>query len=169
MEKIPGIRISQLMDGELDQAEGVLEIRRLEQDEALIQEWATYHLIRDVLRGEAGIGAGLAERVCERLQDEPAILSPRFKLPAQPSRYALPIAAAVAGVALVAWLAFFSGTHQGGTPLEQRFTLSPTTPPDKDAMSRYLVAHREFSPMTAMQGGGSYVRTVWNEDPDPAR
>jgi hypothetical protein len=36
-------------------------------------------------------------------------------------------------------------------------------------MTRYLVAHQEFSPTTAMQGVGSYSRTVWPEDSDPSR
>src|SRR6185295_14744527 len=76
-------KVSQLMDGELGEQESRLEIRHLEQDEALIQAWATYHLIRDVLRDEAGAGAGLAARVCERLQHEPVVVAPRARLTAR--------------------------------------------------------------------------------------
>jgi negative regulator of sigma E activity len=101
-------KISQLMDGELGEHESRLEIRRLEHDEGLVQAWQTYHLIRDVLRDEAGAGAGLAARVCERLQQEPAIVAPHTRLTARAARYSLPMAATVAAVALLAWLAFFS-------------------------------------------------------------
>jgi sigma-E factor negative regulatory protein RseA len=168
-------RISQLMDGELGEHESRLEIRRLEHEEELVQAWATYHLIRDVLRDEADAGAGLAARVCERLRHEPAIVSPHTRLTARAARYALPMAATVAGVAVVAWLAFFSQPHQDNGKLTENVPPAtmpnpvPTPTPVKGEMNRYLVAHQEFSPTTAMQGVGSYVRTVWNEDSDPPR
>ena len=44
-------KISQLMDGELEEQECGLQIRRLDAGRAaLARRWATYHLIRDVLR-----------------------------------------------------------------------------------------------------------------------
>ncbi len=176
-------KISQLMDGELGEHESRLEIRRLEHDEGLVQTWAAYHLIRDVLRDEAGVGGGLAARVCERLQHEPAVVAPHTRLTARTARYVLPIAATVAGVAVVAWLAFFSQPHpdvgriagngQRETPGQIANTIPPAPPPAKGEMNKnllgYLLAHQEFSPTTAMQGVGSYVRTVWNEDSDPPR
>jgi sigma-E factor negative regulatory protein RseA len=173
-------KISQLMDGELGEQASRLEIRRLEQDETLIQAWATYHLIRDVLRDEAGAGAGLAARVCERLQHEPVVFAPRARLTARAVRYSLPMAATVAGVAVVAWLAFFSQPQQDSRKIAENVA-HPTSSesvaavpatvraPVKGEMNRYLLAHQEFSPTTAMQGVGSYVRTVWNEDSDLAR
>jgi len=172
-------KISQLMDGELGEQESRLEIRRLEQDEALIQAWATYHLIRDVLRDEAGAGAGLAARVCEQLRHEPVVLAPRARLTARGVRYSLPMAATVAGVAVVAWLAFFSQPQQDSRKIAENVAQPPKSEivaavptvqtPVKGEMNRYLLAHQEFSPTTAMQGVGSYVRTVWNEDSDPSR
>ena len=161
-------KVSQLMDGELGEQESRLEIRRLEQDDALIEAWATYHLIRDVLRDEAGAGAGLAARVCERLQHEPVVVAPRPRLTARAVRYSLPMAATVAGVAVVAWLAFFSQPQQDSRKIVAADPAAIRTPV-KGEMNRYLLAHQEFSPTTAMQGVGSYVRTVWNEDSDPAR
>lgn len=171
-------KISQLMDGELGEHERRLEILRLEHDEGLVQTWATYHLIRDVLRDEAGAGAGLAQRVCERLQHEPTVMAPHTRLAARAARYSLPMAAAVAGVAVVAWLAFLSQpqldkklveTVPGATPGGIVAPVPPVLTLAKGEMSRYLEAHQEFSPTTAMQGVGSYVRTVWNEDSDPPR
>ncbi len=90
-------KISQLMDGELGEHESHIQIRRLEQDGVLVQTWATYHLIRDVLRDEAGIDAGFAQRVCERLRHEPTLAAPHTRLVARVVRHPLPIAAAVAG------------------------------------------------------------------------
>ncbi len=169
-------KISQLMDGELSEHESRLEIRRLERDEGLVQTWAAYHLIRDVLRDEADAGAGLAARVCERLQHEPTVLAPRIRFAAGAITRPLRIAAAVAGVGVVAWLAF-SSQHQDNTKMAEN-RKAPSEIVDqapspvllaKGEMNKYLLAHQEFSPTTAMQGVGSYVRTVWNEDPDPAR
>jgi sigma-E factor negative regulatory protein RseA len=49
--------LSALVDGELDDVETAKLLAALKQSEALQQEWHTYHLIGDVLRGEA-VGAG---------------------------------------------------------------------------------------------------------------
>jgi sigma-E factor negative regulatory protein RseA len=171
-------KISQLMDGELGEQESRLQIRRLEHDEGLIQAWATYHLIRDVLRDEADAGAGLAARVCERLQHEPTMLAPRMRFTPSALSRPLRIAAAVAGVGVVAWLALSSQLRQDSTKTAESLLpkppieiVDPATPRvlAKGEMNQYLLAHQEFSPTTAMQGVGSYVRTVWNEDSDPAR
>ncbi len=174
-------KISQLMDGELGEHESRLQIRRLEQDGGLVQNWATYHLIRDVLRDEAGIGAGFAQRVCERLQHEPAVAAPHTRLVARVARHPLPIAAAVAGVAIVGWLALTQPLPVARAPSLMAESAAP--PASKEAaralprplaladaqMNEYLLAHQEYSPTTAMQGVASYVRTVSNEDPDSSR
>jgi len=170
-------KISQLMDGELGAHETRLEILRLEHDEGLVQAWATYHLVRDVLRDEASAGAGLAARVCERLQHEPTVVAPHPRLAARAARYSLPMAATVAGVAVVAWLAFSSQPRPDkmaenaprAAPNQSVNPALPVPTPVKGEMNKYLLAHQEFSPTTAMQGVGSYVRTVWNEDSDPPR
>ena len=174
-------KLSQLMDGELGEHESRLQIRRLEQDGELVQTWATYHLIRDVLRDEAGIGAGFAQRVCERLQHEPAVVAPHTRLVARVVRHPLPIAAAVAGVAIVGWLALSQPppvakppslmTESAAPPASKEVARAVPRPlaPADGQMSEYLLAHQEYSPTTAMQGVASYVRTVSNEDPDSSR
>jgi len=175
-------KISQLMDGELDSRETRLQIRRLEQEGELTQAWSTYHLIRDVLRDEAGVGAGFAQRLCERLEQEPAVLAPHHsRLVAQALRHRLPMAAALAGVAIVGWLALappLAGLR-GPAPVAEtapaasgkeapRATPRPLASADRQ-MNEYLLAHQQYSPSTAMQGVASYVRTVLNEDPDSSR
>jgi len=175
-------KISQLMDGELGPHESRLQIGRLEQEGGLAEAWATYHLIRDVLRDEAGIGAGVAQHVCERLRHEPAVVAPYSRFVPRVVLHSLPLAAAVAGVAIVGWLALTPPPPSGRTPSAvaegSAPSLSNEAPPRAvprplalaDAqVNEYLLAHQEYSPTTAMQGVASYVRTVPNEDPDSSR
>jgi len=192
-------QISQLMDGEIEGQESSLLIRRLGKDRQMVQAWETYHLIRDVLRNEAGGSFGLAQRVHEGLQAEPAILAPRSRLIARLSRQSLPMAAAVAGVAVVGWLALVNqpqpdGSVQiatGSQPSIERTVApavangTPASLPAADPVGEgpqriptvlangqfndYLVAHQEFSPSTTFQGGAPYTRTLPYEDPGNAQ
>jgi sigma-E factor negative regulatory protein RseA len=174
-------KISQLMDGELGAHESRVQIRRLEQDGELAQAWATYHLIRDVLRDEADIGAGFAQRVCERLRHEPPVVAPHARQLITRARHTLPLAAAVAGVAIVGWLALTpprpavrapslitENTAPAASQEAPRAVPRPVALADGQ-VNEYLLAHQEYSPTTAMQGVASYVRTVSNEDPDSSR
>ncbi|HTS52652.1 MAG TPA: sigma-E factor negative regulatory protein [Burkholderiales bacterium] len=173
-------KISQLMDGEFDEHEARRQIRRLELDASLVQAWATYHLIRDVLRHETGASSDLAGRLGQRLEHEPTVVAPHTRLPSRLARYSLPLAATVAGVTVVGWLAFTSQSHvdtvrpmaKNNPPAAMREALRPVLPVAALAgsqMDDYLRAHQEFSPTSAMQGVASYVRTVSNEDWDPSR
>jgi len=76
------------------------------------------------------------------------------------------MAAAVAGVAIVAWLGLSSPMFSGSSPGNGTH-VATATPAGHSApvvlrgsVSDYLTAHQEFSPRTAMQGVASYVRTV---------
>ena len=173
-------KISQLMDGEFDEHEARLQIRRLELDAGLVQAWDTYHLIRDVLRDETGAGSDLARRLRERLEQEPTVVAPHTRLSSRLARYSLPLAAAVAGVVVVGWLALSSQSEvptaapiaQNAPPAATKEAVRPVLPvpaPANGQMNEYLVAHQEFSPTAAMQGVASYVRAVSNEDRDSAR
>ena len=78
-------------------------------------------------------------------------------------RYTLPLAAGVAGVTLVAWLALSTpGSRAMATWPDRSCTwrLQPLPPARLAAVNDYLTVHQEFSPSTAMQGVASYVRTV---------
>jgi len=166
-------RLSALMDGELDVADSKREIQRLENDPELTEEWRTYHLIRDALRDELDLSPGFAGKVHARLEQEPTVLAPRRLVPQPVVRHALPIAASVAGVAVVAWLALsspvttgpraFVADLRGGPELQQGVAAIPAGTRHA-GIPEYLVAHQEFSPSTAMQGVVSYVRAVSNEE-----
>jgi sigma-E factor negative regulatory protein RseA len=170
-------KISELMDGELDSRECRVQIQRLEHDPALTGHWETYHLIRDALRNEVDLGPQFSRKVHERLAGEPVIIAPHTRASHRVARYALPMAAGLAGIAVVGWLALSSGTMSGGSvqtvaqhaaPAAAVAPLAKSTAPAAQPMDGqvrdYMLAHQEFSPSTAMQGVASYVRTVSTDD-----
>jgi sigma-E factor negative regulatory protein RseA len=151
-------RISQLMDGELGRREAKKAVTELESDQALVQSWETYHLIGDSLRREAQLRPDFIHRLHERLEQEPTVIAPHTRLSHRVVRYTLPLAATVAGVTLVAWLALDAGQPRGTVAAIR--PQPPSVPTPSRAVSDYLTAHQEFSPSTAMQGLAPYVRTV---------
>jgi sigma-E factor negative regulatory protein RseA len=166
-------KISQLMDGELGRRESKTQIKRLESDEALAQSWETYHLIGDALRRETELPLHFTHRLHARLGHEPTVIAPHMRASHRVLRYTLPLAAGVAGVALVAWLALsFQEAGQPGqdivassrpaTAARTETALPGISNPDR--MNDYLTAHQEFSPSTAMQGVATYVRTVSTDE-----
>ena len=166
-------RISAFMDGELEDHEVAGQVRRLKEDLELRTAWDTYHLIGDAMRGEAGYSSGLAVKISARLASEPTVMAPRIRMPLRNvPRLALSAAAAIGGVALVAWLTLFDSplapqTQLAATPANgaaQQTQLAAT--PANGAVNDYLLAHQQFSPNTAMQGVASYVRTVSGQNPE---
>jgi sigma-E factor negative regulatory protein RseA len=156
-------RISALIDGELEDDELAREFNRLEDDPERRSAWDAYHLIGDVLRGQGQLTEHVVERVRARLTSEPTVLAPkprRASLLAR--RAALPIAASVVGVAVVAWLAVFNDplSTQPALVADAEQSVAAVVEPAGPTMNEYLMAHQQFSPSTAMQGVGSYVRTV---------
>jgi sigma-E factor negative regulatory protein RseA len=154
-------KISQLIDGDLGQWEARAQIARLERDPQLADCWATYHLIGDALRKEIDLGPEFTRKLRAQLESEPAILAPRVRLIQHTARHALPIAAAVAGVTVVAWLAFQAPSNG------PEIAAGPS--PANAGVADYLVAHQEFSPSTTMHGVASYMRTVSADESNGAR
>jgi sigma-E factor negative regulatory protein RseA len=173
-------KISQLMDGELEGQECSVHLRRLAQDAGLAQSWSTYHLIRDVLRDEASCGYDLADRVRQRLEKEPTVIAPHTRLSARIARYTLPMAAAVAGVAVVGWLALSLRPQIESTGLIAKTNVEQVTKPvlpvpapivasADGQLNDYLLAHQDLSPSTAIQGFAPYIRTVSTRESDTPR
>ena len=111
-------QLSDLMDGELDVAQGNAALSALANDAGLRDCWSTYHLIGDCLRRELPSGEVLtdvalysasAARIMARLADEPTILAPRRKSAAGAiggkTRMALAMAASVATLAVIGLIA----------------------------------------------------------------
>src|SRR5712691_4753671 len=100
-------RISQLMDGELDDRAAADAIQALSGEGEARDSWRLYHLISDAMRDTPVLSAGFAARVSDKLAAEPTVVSPNRIRPEPRKWFAAPAAAAasLAGVALVGWLA----------------------------------------------------------------
>lgn len=128
-------RISELMDGELEGLQADLLLRRLADDEAA-NVWATYHLIGDALRGETS--CNVAARVRSRLAAEPTVLAPRPLVGAQARSLGLSIAASVAAVTVVGYMALATSVEGGRYDTVQQ---AQTAPVANTPMADYLALH----------------------------
>jgi sigma-E factor negative regulatory protein RseA len=155
--------ISALMDGELDERAAAQTIEELGRNREGLDTWRSYHLVSDALRRTPLLSQGFSARVGAALASEPTVLAPRRLQAPEPRRwYAL--AASVAAVALVGWVAF-APQQTAIAPTAQ----APTSPPPQaqpasvplpSGTSDYLLAHQGFSPRLSLQGVAPYVRSV---------
>src|SRR4029434_2055158 len=100
-------KTSALMDGELDARQSDQEYARLSQDKDARASWNTYHLIGDVLRGDAIVSKDFNAKLRARLEQEPTVLAPqrpRVRPTKRITTYALSAAASLSAVALVGWM-----------------------------------------------------------------
>ncbi len=169
--------ISRLMDGELSDDEFARCVAELKSDDAA-HTWLCYHVIGDHLRGAGdsprgagGHSARFSANFRLALAAEPTVLAPvaRVHVPAQPAKFAWAVAATLAAVTVVGWTAF-SMVDAPPTAMakarEAATVRAAQVKPPADLPADYLVAHQEFSPATAIQGGGSYLRSVATTPPE---
>ncbi len=157
--------ISALIDDELERSEASRVIDALRRDGDLQKDWNLYHLIGDSLRRAPVYSPDLSEKVMARLAKAPVLLAPSAQPKRAPLRFALPLAAAVMGMAAVAWVALNLNAPQ---PVELAATPRPantqTAPVARrspsGALKEYLVAHQAHSPSGGIQGVAPSVRTV---------
>ncbi len=140
-------RISALADGELDHEEtNEILISAREQPE-FQQKWGMYHLIGDSLRQTSPLSPDLNARITGLLAKEPTVLAPRRALSNRRPLIALSVAASVAAVSLVAWVALQINHEdaQGvaaNAVVEEASTASAST---EINVNGYLAAHQEYS------------------------
>lgn len=159
--------LSALLDGEIEQHETPAMWLALKADPQVRETWSNYQLIGDALRGETNLSADIVSRVMIRLADEPVVFAPRpNKQPLSWYRSALAMAASLAGVAVVGWLALAQQLPSNSqttvarlAPRPQSATVakSQTTSP---SMQEYLLAHQANAPGLYLQGGAQHIRTV---------
>jgi len=166
-------RISQLMDGELDDRAAAETIGALGRDGEALQAWRTYHLIGDAMHESRVLSAGFSVRFAERLSAEATVLAPRRARRESRTWFALSAAASFAAVALVGWLAFAPPTGLAPSPVAQapRPALEAQSAPAMapSAANDYLLAHQGFSPRVSIQGMAPYVRTVSEQTREPRK
>lgn len=170
-------KISAFMDGEIDGVQVQGQITRLKEDATLRASWDAYHLIGDTLRGERKLMShDFTEKFRIQLAAEPTVLAPRLRspVPVMVRRFALPVAASVGGMALVAWLALFNNPF--APPKENvakatppAMSVVPKTQLASEKVNDYLWAHREVSSSTPVQGVPSYVQTVSGQEAEEKR
>jgi len=168
-------RISQLMDGELDDRAAVDAIAACGRGGEALEAWRAYHLISDAMRDSRVLSAGFSARFGERLQAEPTVLAPQRARAESRTWLALSAAASFAAVALVGWLAF---APQQPAPVAPQLAQSQAVQPQEapppvmvppSAANDYLLAHQGFSPRVSFQGMAPYARTVSAPARDPRK
>ena len=152
--------LSAWIDGELSGQQADQLPAQLKRDAQLRRSWDCYHLIGDALRGVEG--PDLSAGIRARLDAEATVLAPQRRSNPEKLRWAaLSMAASVAAVAFVGWMAL-PGTQPDSLQLaaaparEVRQVAAPAGEGAKD----YLLAHQRYSPSSAMQVVPPYVRTV---------
>lgn len=146
-----GEEISRFMDGELDDELVDAVCAQLKRAEG-IAAWTCYHVIGDTLRGNPPPRSGFGQRFSTRLTAEPTVLAPRSK-PSRSLSAVWAVAATVAAVAVVGWVAF--GTIDPPTAALAKAREAAAVRAAQIApggASDYLLAHREFSPAMPLQG-----------------
>lgn len=151
--------VSAMIDNELDRSSQHAVLIRMRGEKELRGSWDEYLLIGDVLRRSPSLTTNLTRSVMDALRDEPAILVvPRRPAP-RLLRSMTALAASVAGVVVVGWLALSSPASQTSVALSAK-TPGSHVAAQPVRMQEYLMAHQAYSPSSRIQGGASYIRTV---------
>jgi len=172
-EKELRLRVSMLMDSDLDGRDNPRLLDRLENDAELQATWARYHLIGDVMRSARGPlpDSDFAAKVSKRVAGEPTVLAPKVlnrQLTVRPSIVSLGLAASLAVVAILVGKSMnehvdvFQSASLGGAGSAQLASKAPE-PAESQADSQfndYLVMHNETAYMAGSAGMLPYVRVV---------
>lgn len=155
------IELSALIDGETEVHEARAMLAAMRSDPELRAAWSEYHLIGDVLRNEGRLSADVVSGVLQSLAEEPVVLAPVSRQPTAWQRPLAALAASLAGVAVVAWLALPSQT----APADGRLAAAkmPTAVASTTAghdLQEYLLAHQANAPGLRLQGDRQNIRTV---------
>jgi sigma-E factor negative regulatory protein RseA len=157
--------VSQLMDGELD-AQRVEHACHGLRETASMETWICYHVVGDTLRGCGGLSPGFAERFAARLGAEPTLLAPPLRRPT-PAAVAWALAASVAAVAVVGWVALTTmPLPPAALATVQQATAVRAADVRRPVENEYLLAHQEYSPTTAIQGVRPSLRVVAADEQD---
>ncbi|MEW6164366.1 MAG: sigma-E factor negative regulatory protein [Pseudomonadota bacterium] len=172
--------LSALFDGETE----AMTVRQVtaaaRQEPELRDAWRAYALIGEQLRHEGHAVPDMTADIMDRIRQEPVVFAPH-RLPAPTRQHPLlALAASVAGIAMVGWLALSgdshvlpSGSDLAAVPPGQTFAridradLPPAAPARAAAettaradMSEYLLAHQTQAANFRLGDSTEHVRTV---------
>lgn len=156
-------KLSGLLDGELPRQDSQVLFDQLKRDDDLCRRWQEYLLIRDALKGRP-LETDLTARVMASLEVEPTVLAPARPAAGSPrwGQALLAMAATLAGVAVVGWLALGPGERTAGPVAAgqpQQVAQVQARPAARD-MREYLMAHEAQSSSLRFRGGAEHIRTV---------
>lgn len=156
--------LSALLDGELEIHEESALWATLKANPQLRGRWQDYKLISDALHAEADLARDLTAKVMRGLADEPVVLAPRVRQAKTWSSAIMALAASLAGVTVVGWLALAPQVQGGGVPASAAAKQQPVAVAAPSAgqhgLQEYVLAHQANSPTSYLQGGTQHVRTV---------
>ena len=153
--------ISALVDGETESHEIRAVLAALRADPEMREAWNQYHLIGDVLRGEPKLECDITSGVMQRLIEEPVVLAPQLRRQGGWQRPLAALAASVAGVAVVGWLALAPAQRSEQAVLAKTEAAGKRMDPvAANDMQEYLLAHQANAPGLRLQGGRQSIRTV---------
>jgi len=153
------IELSSMLDHELEAHRQQDLLAALRNQKNLRASWDTYILIGDSLRDSPELATDLTANVINALRNEPTILAVSVRRTPPVLRGVAALAASLAGVAVVGWLALAPPVSQTVIAPSARAP-KPVTAPASERMQEYLMAHQAYSPSSRIQGGASYIRTV---------
>jgi sigma-E factor negative regulatory protein RseA len=164
-------RISALLDGDLDAQAVEPVLNSVGESADVRRQWHEYCVIGDALRREPELSCDLTSRVMASLAQEPTVLAPvATRRPAAEStlsaslRKVLPLAASVAGVAVVGWLAMPRSSDtaaiQVATVAPQALVAAEPVRADREPLRAYLFAHQSLANQAAIPAVAPFVRTV---------
>jgi len=154
------------MDGELEDHEVAGTLQAMRRNEELRGQWCDGQLIGEAMRGQGGLDLDVTARVMSALEFEPTVMAPAPRRLPDWRRPALALAASVAGVALVAWLALAPvadggpATAGGLVAKAPAPVLAQAAAPSTPRLQEYLVAHQAHASAGAMLAGARNIRTV---------
>lgn len=146
-------QISSIIDADmhLDDATPIFDV--MESSQQLRQTWAEYHLIGDVMRGEAVLSKNFTANVMQQLAQQPVVLAPAATKSARVSQLQRPhiawaVAASLVAVAVVGWFVVaelqptqvpmannqqddYLAAHQSAVPSSTAFLLEPVSTENK--------------------------------------
>jgi sigma-E factor negative regulatory protein RseA len=168
------IKLSMLLDDELDASDTAKILGRMGSDEELRATWARYHLIGQLMRAPKTPVAGsqFADRIKEAIKEEPAVLAPRAlernRVQFRHKVVTVALAASLMGVAVLVSRSMnehaadvFQASTAWRQPTAVALEEQQATENIADTQfSDYLVTHNETAYMAGSAGMLSYVRVI---------
>lgn len=160
--------LSAFFDGELEVHEEAGLWAALKRDRYLHERWQNYKLIGDAIRDEQNLGCDVTGGVMRALADEPVVLAPRTRRTPTWSSAIMAMAASVAGIAVVGWLALSPQPQGGEVAALAQSKSAPAAvvatqtaiQPASQGLQEYVLAHQANAPGLHLQGGTQHIRTV---------